>query len=113
MSFEDGTAGLVVAMPLSDDELADRRRHPDTFFGEVGQRKRGISTPLEMYDFMMGSYSATTKEKLLEFMATAPDFDRLVGLSQPELARTYCERSAAAFFAQHGEAPTNTVRPVR
>jgi SEC-C motif len=102
VSFEDGTTSIV-AMPLTDDELADWRRHPDTFFGEVGQRKHGINTPLEMFDFLMGSFSKSTREKLLELLSAAPDFDRLAGMSQLELARIYCERSAEAWFLQHGE----------
>jgi hypothetical protein len=37
VTFDDGRSAICT-MPLSNDELAAWRRHPDTFFGIVGQR---------------------------------------------------------------------------
>jgi hypothetical protein len=103
VTFEDGTAGIV-GMPLSDDELSDWRRHPDTFFGAVGQRTHEAKTPLQMYDFMMRNYSKTPKDRLLGFMARAPDIARLAELPQPQVARIYCERMVESLFAQNAPA---------
>jgi hypothetical protein len=37
-------------------------------------------------------YGKTSKERLLELMKTAPDFEELKELPQSELALTFCER---------------------
>jgi hypothetical protein len=79
-------------VPLSDDELSAWRRHPDTFFGVVGQRHKPLNTALEIYDFFHGSCRTTTKEKLLDAMANSPDFAHLATLDQATLASIRAER---------------------
>ncbi|MGB6103064.1 MAG: SEC-C metal-binding domain-containing protein [Pusillimonas sp.] len=91
MSSDDGQ-NFVVKMPLSDAEMAAWKRHPETFFGELSGHTK-VESPLEFYDAMMDAYGRTPKERLLEFMAGASDFERLARLEQPELARVYCERT--------------------
>lgn len=98
MNMDDGRA-LLCKKPMSDTELAAWRRHPDTFFGFVSQRTTRADTPLEMYDFLMCSYSMTSKENLLEFMAQAPDIAELSMLDQPKLASIYAERMATSMMA--------------
>lgn len=82
----------IYNMPLSDEELAEWRRHPDTFFGVLSQRSTQANSPIEMYEFLHTTYRQTSKDKLLEFMADAEDFELLAALDQPELASTYAER---------------------
>lgn len=91
VSFEDGTSSICT-VPLSDDELSAWRRHPDTFFGVVGQRHKPLNTALEIYDFFHGSCRTTTKEKLLDAMANSPDFAHLATLDQATLASIRAER---------------------
>ena len=88
----DNGKGIVCTWPLSDLEMAAWRRHPDTFFGEVGQRTTKANNPLELYDFFYKSYCVTPKERLLELMAGAPDFAELAKLDQAKLASIYAER---------------------
>lgn len=80
---------ILCSMPLSDEELALYNRSPGTFFGVLKQETGGISHPLDAFDFIYESYSKTSREKLLEFMASWPDIDRLRNLSQKELAEHY------------------------
>ncbi|RJG10748.1 hypothetical protein D3872_21745, partial [Massilia cavernae] len=75
--------------------------HSDTFFGEVS-RSSTSKTALDMYDFLMETYSKSTKAKLLEFLAAAPDIVQLAALDQPALASVYCERLATHLFAKAG-----------
>lgn len=88
----DNGKGIICTWPLSDLEMAAWRRHPDTFFGEVGQRTTKANTPLELYDFFFKSYRDTPKERLLEFMAGASDFTELAKLDQAKLASIFAER---------------------
>jgi hypothetical protein len=105
MKLEDGKR-LIHHIPLSDAELNAWRRHPDTFFGVVGQRTTRAENPLDLYDFLMNSYRDTPKEKLLEFLASAPDIVDLMRLDQPKLASIYSERMASSIIAASGNAQT-------
>jgi hypothetical protein len=91
MSFENGQAAIYSA-PLDEEELEAWKRHPDTCFGVVGQRKSAANTPLEFYDFLIECYSQNSKEQLLRLLAGAPDFERLVLLDQRQLVSIYAER---------------------
>jgi hypothetical protein len=91
-------------VPLSDDEIAAWRRHPDTFFGVPGQRPEPLKGPLEMYDFLLSSMRFTPREKLLEAMKDAPDFDLLKALDQPTLASIRAERMTYGFLNITGSA---------
>lgn len=88
----DNGKSIICTWPLSDLEMAAWRRHPDTFFGELGQRTTKVDTPLELYDFFFKSYRDTPKERLLEFMVEAPDYAELAKLDQAKLASIYAER---------------------
>lgn len=99
LSFPSGKAG-VYTWPLSDEEMAAWRKHPDTFFGEVGQRTTKTEDPLALYDFIHSSYRQTPKNRLLEFMASASDIDELMTLDQPKLAAIYAERCVCSILAQ-------------
>jgi hypothetical protein len=57
-----------------------------------------------MYDFLMETYTKSSKAKLLEFLAGAPDIEQLATLDQPELASVHCERLATHLFAKAGPA---------
>jgi hypothetical protein len=95
VTFEDGRAAIYT-MPLSTDELAAWKRHPDTFFGVVGQRSTHADTPLDFYDFWHESFKQQSKERLLELMANEPDLQQLAKLDQPQLASVYAERMTYA-----------------
>lgn len=111
LSFANGKAGIYT-WPLSDLEMAAWRKHPDTFFGEVGQRSTKANDPIELYDFFHNSYRHTPKERLLEFMADALDIQGLKKLEQPHLASIYAERCVCSIVAQESQSaappPANT-----
>lgn len=107
LSFASGEAGIYV-WPLSDVEMVAWQKHPDTFFGEVGQRSTKAEDPLELYDFIHNSYRQTPKERLLEFMADAHDFEELRKLEQPQLATIYAERCVRSVVARQSQ---STVAP--
>jgi hypothetical protein len=67
------------------------RQYPDTFFGTLMPATRRSKTPIDLYDFFFSTYQHTRKERLLEFLAGAPDLEHLKKLSQEELAKHYCE----------------------
>jgi hypothetical protein len=98
VTFEDGRAAICT-MPLSQEELAAWKRHPDTFFGVVGQRNTRADSPLELYDFFHESSKRSSKEQLLKAMASAPDFEELARLDQPQLASIHAERTTNAALA--------------
>jgi hypothetical protein len=109
LSFDDGTA-VICSWELSEGEMAAWRRHPDTFFGTLEQRRTKAETPLELYDFFLSSYSKTPKERLLELMAGAPDISELHTLEQSVLASIYAERCTNSVLAKssvsHEHRPT-------
>lgn len=97
--FPSGKAGVYI-WPLSNDEMAAWRKHPDTFFGEVGQRSTKAEAPIALYDVIHNSYREIPKSRLLEFMAGASDIENLKTLDQPQLAAIYAERCANSILAQ-------------
>ncbi len=86
----------MVTCPLTDAELAAWKRHPETFFGEVRPTTRQVDNWLELAKFMYQTYKNTPREKLLEWLKGAPDYDHLKTLPQDELAIVYCEGIAAS-----------------
>ncbi|HTV29034.1 MAG TPA: hypothetical protein VMF32_14710, partial [Xanthobacteraceae bacterium] len=84
--------------PISDRELAAYKNYPETFFGEVRQPTRHAKTLVDWCDFFYETYKDTPREKLLEWMTTAPDIEHLRTLPQPELAIIICERWAYGAF---------------
>lgn len=90
---------IVVTCPLSDDELRAYKVDPDNFFGVHKPTSTKVSNFEECFKFVHQTYSRTPKEKLLEFMKDAPDYDNLEALPQDALAKIYCERVAVAMMS--------------
>lgn len=90
-SMEDGTSAIYKG-PLSDAELRAYRAHPETFFGQVQNVGKNITEPIEMFAWMYASYKDTPRQKILEWMAQAPDIDELSKLSDEDLRLIYIER---------------------
>lgn len=97
LSF-DGGGSVICTWPLSDKEMAAWRRHPDTFFGVLTQRKRKADTPLELYDFFFECFCKLPKDRLLEALRGAPDVQELAALDQAALASIYAERCVYAAY---------------
>jgi hypothetical protein len=95
--------GHILTRPISDDELADYRRHPDAFFGAIQPQGKNIDDPFELFEWMLNSYSKTSKEKLLEFMKNHPDIENLKTMAQKEIALVYCERVVQSILQRREE----------
>jgi hypothetical protein len=102
--LENG-AYVNAVCPISDAELAAYKKYPETFFGEIRQPSRRLKSYVEHCDFFYEAHRATPKEKLLEFMAEAPDIEHVRGLSQEDLAVTYAERLGSRAFSEMTKRP--------
>lgn len=92
----DNGSRIIATSPLTPEELEDYRRYPDTFFDAILETGGTVRTFVEKCDFLFKTYQHSTREKLLDFMATAPDIEHLRTLGQRDLAVVYCERMANA-----------------
>jgi len=95
----DGTT-FHASAPLSREEMTIYRSSPGTFFGVLQHIPKGIHTPLDAFDFAFATYSKSTRETLLQFMANWPDIEQLRKLSQRDLAEQYCAYLATAMWMQ-------------
>jgi len=91
--------GLILRQPMSDDELADYKDHPDAYFGRIQAPKKQIREPYEFFEVCMDTYKDQTREILLEFMQSAPNLAELRKLSREELVIAYCEGITASVQA--------------
>jgi hypothetical protein len=77
---------------MTPEELADYKRHPDTYFGVYQQQGRRAETAMDMFDFFAEAYEHTPKEKLIAMLPNYPDQQKLQQLSQKELVKIAAER---------------------
>ena len=89
--LEDGRS-IIGTYPMTDEDLSAYKKHPDTFFGIYQPVGKETKDPMELFDFFYRNYSQTPKEKLLDFMKSHPDHEKLKQEPQKELAIIYCER---------------------
>ena len=94
-NMEDGTSAIYKG-PLSAAEMRAYKAHPETFFGRVQHVGGNINEPIEMFEFMYGSYKTTPREKILDWMKGAPDIDELARLPDEDLRLVYIERCVAS-----------------
>jgi hypothetical protein len=88
--------GVILTSELSDMELADYRKYGDAYFGEVENRHHKSKDIFELYEYLVGSYKKTPKERLLELAKDHPEIESLRGLDQPDLVLQVCEGWAAS-----------------
>lgn len=92
--------GHVLREAMSDEDLADYKAHPDAYFGKIVPVQKNLTTPYDLFAWLMDMYKTTPRDKLLEFVSNWPDFERLQQLSDEDLRVEYCERTAAAMVAK-------------
>ncbi len=95
--LEDGKH-IKVITPISDAELSAYHRYPDTFFGIFRKQGRNVNTIVEFYDFLYETYSKSERSVLLGFLKDYPNQEKLMEMSQQDLARLYCELIAESNF---------------
>jgi SEC-C motif len=103
--YQTDTGDFMVTHPLTDAEFAAWKRHPETFFGEIRQHSRKAENWLELAKFFYETYQHTPRDKLLEWIKGAPDYEDLCKLSQKDLAVAYCERIALTAEAESRRNP--------
>lgn len=91
--LQDGRR-ILALNEMTDQELSAWRQYPETFFGNLEEKRATPNNWLELSEFFYRAYKQTSKDRLLDFMADHEDATRLAGLGQEELAILYCERTA-------------------
>lgn len=94
-ALQDGRR-VIMRSPLTDAEVAAYRHHPETFFGVHQHVGRNITDPLALFEFIFDTYKNTSREKLLEFLRSASDFEQLCTLNTDELLLVFCDRHVGA-----------------
>ncbi len=101
----DTGESIIGTVPLSPEEVAAYRRHPDTFFGVELKVPRKIKTPMDLFYFFMEGYKNTSRERLLEMMSTHADIEQLRDLPKEDVIEIYCERCVNAAFQTNPSQP--------
>ena len=76
ITTEDRKAKILKS-DLSDAEYEDYKKYGDAYFGEPQDRHHESKDVFEFYAWLVGCYSATPKERLLELAKYNPDIERL------------------------------------
>lgn len=97
----DSGESVIATVPLSQEELAAYRRHPDTFFGVELNASKSINTPMELFDFFLAGYRDTPKERLLELMVNHPNIGEFQTLPKEDLTEIFAEQCVLSAL-QHG-----------
>lgn len=77
---------------MTKEELADYEKYPDTYFGVHQKQGGNIETAIDMFDFFFEGYRKTPKERLLQLLDGHPEPEKLLTMSQKELAEILAER---------------------
>jgi hypothetical protein len=101
-AMDDGR-NIMVTADLSDAELSAYRQHPETFFGEYRKVGKNTNDPLALFEFIYESYKKTPHEKLLTWMAGAPDIEKLKALPDEELRLVFAERNVVSVMQKTGK----------
>lgn len=103
----DNGEAIIGTVPLTPQELAAYRRHPDTFFGIEVRSPRKAETPLELFDFFLDSCQETSRDRLLEFMSKHSDIEELKTLPKEDLVEIYAERLTWSAIRSSTKNPTS------
>ena len=86
----------ILSEPMTDQQLADYKAHPEAYFGKIQHVGKRIDTKCELFEFFMESYKSLDRATLLERLATHPDVALFAKMSDDDLLAEYCEGMAAA-----------------
>lgn len=99
VNCSDGTS-VLLEEPMSDQQLADYKSHPDAYFGKVVRPVKHAKTSLDLFEFFMDVNQNIPRDKLLEHLkGRVPGAEQM---SDDELRVAYCEGlvSASGLFAR-------------
>lgn len=100
---------VLLRLPLSDDDLAIYRDSPETFFGKL-ERKRTLTEPVDMYDWLMETYQNSNRDKLIEWLSEHRPVEELRSLTTLQLAEIYCEGIAWSMAKDRAHKPGSEIR---
>lgn len=85
---------VLLKEPMTDQQLAEYKAHPDAFFGRIVPPPGRADTPAELFKFLMDSFKDLTREQLLQKLLTGvPNADEL---DVDHLRAIYAERMVGA-----------------
>lgn len=82
---------IILKREMTDQELADYRNHPESYFGQIQHVGKNSNNPYDLFEFILSNRLTLTKEQLLE-QAQSTDIEYLRSLSQMDLALEIAER---------------------
>lgn len=106
ITTKDGKA-MIIKSDLSDAEYDDYKKYGDAYFGEPKERNHHSKNVFDFYEWLIGCYSETPKERLLELANDRPDIDRLRGLDHFNLVLEVCEGWAASIESNSKKSEAN------
>jgi hypothetical protein len=87
--------GQILTRPISDDELADYKNHPDAFFGTIYKQGKRTDDAYEFFERMVEIHMSYPKSYTLKQIEKWGNADELKKLSHEDLVLEYCERVTA------------------
>lgn len=90
---EDGIA-LVLQRKATAQQLADFKQHGDAFFGGPRRTKLTSDDPYEFFIWLLENFKRLPREKMLEQIKEAADYEVLAALTTEDLAVELAERQA-------------------
>lgn len=94
MSVQDVKTGKghLLSKELSESELSDWKRYGNAYFGDSkSDKNHELKSVFELFEWLVETYSQSTKKKLLEFVKARPDYELLKKLKKQDLVLEVCE----------------------
>jgi hypothetical protein len=89
-------ASQIIRQPMSDQQFADYKAHPDAYFGKIVPVSKTLKDRYELFEWFMETNKTLSKTVLLERLARFPNFEGLKEMNESELLTIYCEALVAA-----------------
>lgn len=93
--------GSILTKPMSDDELADYKNHPDTFFGIVYKQGKNAKDKYEFFENLVDIHLSYERENILKLIEKWDDAEELLKLDHFDLVIEYCERVVGQIYSQN------------
>ena len=81
---------LIGEIGMTEEQLADYRNHKDTYFGLVRRAPRELSSPMELFEFLMDGCKKASRQQMLDWFGPHRDKKLLDGMSDEDLLIEYC-----------------------
>jgi SEC-C motif len=85
----------TLAEPMTDQQLAEYKAHPEAYFGKLQHVGKGVTNPYELFEHLMESYKTLSRDQLLERLGALLDASTIASMSGEDLLAAYCEGMVA------------------